>query len=719
MPLFDMSPNIQEGARKRSHGDFLDNGVAIHDGNASPADGGSPPKRMANAMSDMFQPPSSGRDCLWPAFRPDCCSRVGSENLPPLRPFIPHPPPEQDSPASLVTDGGSSEPAKGSPSPTKTPSKGPIFPNLTAVNAPQPPAPSTQPSQPVVHHPPVKRKRLTPEEKAAKLEAELEKKREREEAKAAREAEKQKALQEKLARAQASAELRRQKEEKERKEREEKERKEKSQLRLNSFFVKGPVTPKKAPGVSGQASSASPHSTASPSKAEKETVSDYDKMFKPFFVKDNVTVATKYPDMDEETRQAKSLILDEYLSGRRQDIDTSRLSAIAALHVPGQPRRRGRRHKSVKEIMAAAAGTSAAPIDLTTELENAKIMAAQNQLKDVPMKYLFYREDVRPAYWGTITSQPLGNLQRAAKRPNSRCLPAVNYDYDSEAEWVDDEGEDILDDGDDEEEDGDDEDMAEFLDDSEAVVPSRAPFLGAMEPESTGICFETETRWNPSEKLRQFKLEIILGELKTIAGADRTLAYINSPATESLDIHASIDPFTSSYWEPEPKPVKAPKPQAPAPTIDQAAAASTISKAASIKPWVKSGTANPQMPPPAASNGTSSGAIGAPSAATGPLPGGGASTSAAAGAGPTAPVPADPKKMVRAELLEEFKRKLLQFSHLSKIGLVELISAEMPDATRNQVKYTIEAIAVNDGAGGRKTKNDWKLREGWGLIAGQ
>lgn len=113
------------------------------------------------------------------------------------------------------------------------------------------------------------------------------------------------------------------------------------------------------------------------------------------------------------------------------------------------------------------------------------------------------------------------------------------------------------------------------------------------------------------------------------------------------------------------------------------------------------------MPPPSLPGDTMTVSTGVPSAAS------------AAVVGPPAPPPTDPKKMVRPELLEEFKRKLLKFSHLSKVGLVELISAEMPDATRGQVKYTIEAVAVNDGVGGRKTKNDWKLREGWGLVGGQ
>src|SRR6202008_4671153 len=111
----------------------------------------------------------------------------------------------------------------------------------------------------------------------------------------------------------------------------------------------------------------------------------------------------------------------------------------------------------------------------------------------IPMKILRFHEDVRPPYCGTVTSQPSERLKRAARKPHSRVL-ALNYDYDSEAEWVAEDGED-LDAPDDEEDDADgDDDMAEFLDDSEDAGPARAAFAQDMAPASTGLCFEDGNR---------------------------------------------------------------------------------------------------------------------------------------------------------------------------------------------------------------------------------
>lgn len=375
--------------------------------------------------------------------------------------------------------------------------------------------------QPIVHHPPVKRKKLTAEEKAAKLETELARKRERdaklqaslekkkemEEAKAVKAVEKAKIDAEKKARADEREEKRKQKEEEERKAKDEKDKKAKSQLRLNSFFTKGPGTPKKSAAAGPAEVTIASSPIAEGKQLEPGTKNDYERMFQPFFVKESVVLASSRYAMDEETRTAKAGILDEYLQAR-PEFGPKPFDPVATFHLAGRPKPRGRKQLSVRKIMADAARPSGNLVDLTRERQNAQM----KQLTKISMKYLFYREDVRPAYYGTITSQSSEKLRMAAKRPTARCLPTLNYDYDSEAEWVDDEGEDVLEDGEDEEEEPEDEDMAEFLDDSEDLGPARAAFLGAMEPETTGLCFEDPCRKTPCEKMRKFRLEVILGK---------------------------------------------------------------------------------------------------------------------------------------------------------------------------------------------------------------
>jgi hypothetical protein len=68
------------------------------------------------------------------------------------------------------------------------------------------------------------------------------------------------------------------------------------------------------------------------------------------------------------------------------------------------------------------------------------------------MKFLQFREDIRPAYWGTWTKTSKKILPR---RPFAMDTDHLDYDHDSEAEWEPEgEGEDIKS-GDEEDEDVD------------------------------------------------------------------------------------------------------------------------------------------------------------------------------------------------------------------------------------------------------------------------
>ncbi|CRK46038.1 hypothetical protein BN1723_019869, partial [Verticillium longisporum] len=86
----------------------------------------------------------------------------------------------------------------------------------------------------------------------------------------------------------------------------------------------------------------------------------------------------------------------------------------------------------------------------------------------------------------------------------------VDYDYDSEAEWVDEPGED-LDLDDEEEEDLDEGDeVAGLIDDSDAVEHTRFA-ASTLEPQSTGLCWENRERLGPVATTYKHRLEFIVG----------------------------------------------------------------------------------------------------------------------------------------------------------------------------------------------------------------
>ncbi|TPX09862.1 uncharacterized protein E0L32_008884 [Thyridium curvatum] len=584
----------------------------------------------------------------------------------------PQSPPAQSSPGSM-TDAGSSTPARNSPSPNLTPTRPqastgtPAQPqqqhltpsqlqiSIPAANSSQPDAASGQP--------PAKRKKLTQAEKDEKAKADAAKKQERDQAKAARDAEKARIEAEKKARAEEREKKRKEKEEEDRKKNEEKERKrrekeeeerkiqeakdkkERSQMRLNSFFKTGPSTPAKKANETLQ--NGSPVKT--PQKAKADEVSEYEKLFQPFFVKDQVSLGRGGFVMDDETKEAKSRILDEHISEKRGLFTTTKFtssSTVDYFHLPSLPPRRGRQYPSVRKIVAAMSdmGTSSMmPVDLTTESHNAQIKMARELLKRVPMKFLSFREDVRPPYCGTVTSvPPHASLNKLARNPMSKQVLPLNYEYDSEAEWVDDgDGEDVdLLDDDDEDLD-DDEEMGDFLDDENDQGPLRHAFMSGMEPESTGLCWENQKRLGPLPHMYKFRTEFIL---------------------DTLQHHSGIDPFSTKYWEPE-------VPKSKATANDQA------------NHTISTDTSKPMAPPPNRTDAF-----------------------AALTSGSSKP---DPKTaQIPPEMVQDFKETILKYEKLSKVGLVEILSTEFPKCTKIQIKNSVESLAERVGKGPKL----WKLK---------
>ncbi|KAK4656980.1 hypothetical protein QC762_208810 [Podospora pseudocomata] len=429
-----------------------------------------------------------------------------------------------------LTASGSSPPDRETTAPN-TPSRPPPV-ILTKAPADGPSTASTDPTQKTGE----KRKRtvLSAEEKAAKRAEEEAKKAEREAAKQkkaeeaakAEELKRQKQAEKEAKKREKEDELAKKKQEKEEKERKKREKEEeaakkaRSQATLTSMFgLKSSTSKKDQPAVKSQSGDATT-STETPTKTQANGQSAYQRMFKDFYLKEHVKLAPAPVQMDEETREVQTKILDEYINGTRTHTPSSRFNAMEVLELPFKVKR-GRTFPSVKKIMAEVSSSDSRTSQQANHL--------QELLNQVPVISIKFSEDVRPPYIGTISDYPngLGALKKLARRPIRTDILPLAYDYDSEAEWQEEDGEDIesLDDEDDEDED---EDMADFLDDENDVGPSRMVFSGGMEPESSGLCWENRKRGTSEPKMYKLRMEFIL---------------------DKLEHHHSVDPFSAAYWE--------------------------------------------------------------------------------------------------------------------------------------------------------------------------
>ncbi|KAI0192179.1 chromatin assembly factor 1 subunit A-domain-containing protein [Astrocystis sublimbata] len=349
------------------------------------------------------------------------------------------------------------------------------------------------------------------------------------------------------AKAEAEKEAKRQKKQEE--ELAAKAKREKQQNLMASFLKKAPAAPAKPNDPPPPTINVD---TSSPSKLKREAEpfkSAYELHFQPFFVKAGVSMAAPLLQMDADTKEAKAAILDEYMHGERGEHAIRHPFDAAETFNFAFAQKRGIIPPSVKKLMETVYGddyqNAFGISNARTESQTEKLYTnVQDQLNEVQMKYLRFYEDVRPAYFGTVTlPMPYQKLKKLSRRPTGRTLPLA-YDYDSEAEWVEDDGEDI-DDAEDEEEDIDgDEELDDFVDDSEAMPTIIRPgFEADSLPMSSGICFENRQRVGPRSTVCKYKLEFLL---------------------DTLEHHYMINPFSTEYW---PAPAK------------KAAAAATVSSA--------------------------------------------------------------------------------------------------------------------------------------------
>lgn len=225
------------------------------------------------------------------------------------------------------------------------------------------------------------------------------------------------------------------------------------------------------------------------------------------------------------------------------------------------------------------------------------------KLKAVPMKFLSFEENIRPPYYGTFSKY----CERVACHPFEVISDDINYDYESDLEWInyeDDEGEDIGDEDSDDGMDDDDEDMDEFLDTEADGVAERATIMGPL---------EASVKFNDSENQSTFK--------------EMAVQFL-FPCNET-----SIDPF-KDYWAPKTTPLGL--------------------KKESIKP---------------------------------------SSVAAKDSAKPVKTVPEDKLSDVLSRVNQ---------SDMSLILLVEIIKRDIPALTKESIRNTIKASAVQQGQKERK-----------------
>lgn len=421
--------------------------------------------------------------------------------------------PAQSSPVAL-TDAGASTPANGPASPS-TPSRQPLQPVVQPAQNHGPPDAQSSVATPATitlptgQGPPKKQKKqkqLTPEEQAAKDVAEAAKREKNEKIRLAKE----------------------QKRVEKEKKKEEAERKARAQPKIANFFAKKDgATPKaeKASVVDTTVKATSPAPAAEPT--------DYDKVAIPFFIHQSVKVAKSAFAMDEETQETKTQLLTDYLAGKRSPVDPKTFNPLASLNLATTPVRRGKSYPRVKDLMAEQDGGMSNSIDL---IAKSLSLPTRESLKKIPVKQFRFHEDVRPGYYGTVTNiQPATILKKMARKPLAKELP-LNYDYDSEAEWVQgDEEEDAegLDEmSEDEEEEDDDKSLDEFLDDADDIRRGPLMTAGSMEPETSGICFEDRTRRNPNLQMYKFRMEFLIRKHLPSRPGGHTLTVANRKNSE-------------------------------------------------------------------------------------------------------------------------------------------------------------------------------------------
>ncbi|KAI9791609.1 MAG: chromatin assembly factor-I (CAF-I) p90 subunit [Peltula sp. TS41687] len=553
---------------------------------------------------------------------------------------------------------------------------------------------------------PVKRRKLTAAEKEEKQREKEEKEQQKAEKKQILEEEKRVKEEEKRRKDAERDEKRKlkeaetkAKEDKKREEEQEKAKKERAQTRLNNFFPALKASPEKArtdrsettpspsepggePGddVSGKST---PIKSVSPQKPTVGTSqSDYETVFLPFFVQAHVFLAPwnrfghapnlqlRLKEIDEALVKRKSTP-GEHLSGKQDNRQ--------ALWTTGWRKNQWSRYRtypSVEDLLSQITGSADRPIDLTAPACSKSVTSPAAVLKKIPIKHLQYAEDFRPAYRGTFSRLPAAkSALRLGRNPFERSLPDTDYDYDSEAEWVEpEEGEDLNSEG--EEDIGseeDDEDMDGFLDDEELDPTAPNPgnkrrFInGDLIPICSGICWEDIRRKytpadgkssQPNLELGRFRMELLLENQQLPIDPYSVSYWQSSPlskTTSTTNGDMSKEAARKALYPMDP-------PRVPLHTFNRANV--TVNQLAFVDSTGKAILPNPST---------------------------------------------QGKRMISSEYLDAFKT-VVQGSDLTKAGLIEVLKKRFPKASKDVIKDTLTTIASRVGI--KEADKRWMLIDG-------
>ncbi|TDL27563.1 hypothetical protein BD410DRAFT_740732 [Rickenella mellea] len=282
---------------------------------------------------------------------------------------------------------------------------------------------------------------------------------------------------EKTAKEKEKAEKRAAKAERERKEA---EAKKKSSMIMSAFFAK--------PKAAGHASRTPSISGSIPAPVASSSQTDFERTFKEFVVKKDSSIAPINWFADQ--KKAKEVIVldrdentmveshDAEKAVRLSDISTEALLKSAmARTTPSTRRLRAWRREPPKSEYCVRT--------LMAELSEAEVVGDTTAVRHyldllqsraaVPVKVFIFHDDTRPGYFGTFTKK---STSVKSRKPLARDPVALDYSYDSGAEWEEEEegGDDLMSlDGSADEEDGSESELDDWLVDDAAVEDPGTP----------------------------------------------------------------------------------------------------------------------------------------------------------------------------------------------------------------------------------------------------
>lgn len=228
-----------------------------------------------------------------------------------------------------------------------------------------------------------------------------------------------------------------------------------------------------------------------------QAASDYEKTFLPFAAPSYSTVAPiNHFTWDAEATRLSSRDVEAWIHSKRQSSQLAQSVPESLNMAPNEIYPRGWKPIPTSEIIYKLDAGAKQTFDLTSDQVVKPTEDPQILLRSIPIKFIYFHEDVRPPYVGTLSRfEDITDTRRLARRPNFKIRRELDYDYDSEAEWEEpEEGEELCSDAEDDDESVDDaEELEGFLDDEgaeEVRKPKSKPTTGDMQPISTGLCWE-------------------------------------------------------------------------------------------------------------------------------------------------------------------------------------------------------------------------------------